>query len=152
VRGADDTRERAGDQAADRRQAEEGRGVDAHHASAHVVCGQMLQQRIDRCHGDDHAVAGDHEQQSGEIEVAREGEGDDGGVESGGRAHDKKPAAAHMGEPRDGDGAQESSGAGAGHQNAEAGLAAAEDVTGEVRNEGEVGDGEQAADGHQQHQ
>ena len=61
-----------------------------------VFC-KVLQQGIDGGHGDDHAIAGDGEQQSGKIEVAREGESDDGGVKSGGSAGDEETSAAKMG-------------------------------------------------------
>lgn len=114
--------QRTGNQAADGRQAEEGRGVDAHDAAAHLVGGEVLEQRIDRRHGDDHAIAGQGEKESGEIEVAREGESDDGQVKDGGGADHKNAAAADMRERGDGQGPEKSSGAGTGHEDAEAGL------------------------------
>src|SRR5882724_6528664 len=117
-----------------------------------MVFSQVLQQGVDGGDGDDHAITGYGEQQSGKIEVAREGESDDGGVESGGSADDKQPAAAKMRERRDGDGAEECARAGTSHQDAEAGFVAGEDVASEVRNKGEIWNGQQAAYRDQQHQ
>lgn len=111
-----------------------------------MVGGEVLEQGVDGGGGDDHAIAGGHKEESGEIKVAREGEGHDGGEEADGAAEDKASAALVAGERGDSDGAEKRAGAGAGHEQAQAGFGGVEDVAGEVRDEGEIRDGEQAAD------
>lgn len=150
--GLDDAGERAGDKASDGGEAEESGGIDAHHAAAHMVGGQVLEKRVDGGHGDDHAVSGHGQQKSREIKIAREGEGDDGGKEPGQSADHEKPAAADMRDGSNGKSAQERACSGAGHEDAEAGLSGAQDVTGEISNKGEIRNGQQAADGDQQNE
>src|SRR6476469_2737765 len=49
-------RQRSGDEVAYWRQAKKRGGIDAHHASAHVVFCKVLQQGVNGRNGDDHAI------------------------------------------------------------------------------------------------
>src|SRR5258708_21858685 len=60
VGGGHQVAEESGQQAADGRQAEEGRGIDTHGASAHLVVGQVLQQGVERGRHEDQAVTSQH--------------------------------------------------------------------------------------------